>query len=122
MRLQHHCRLNKAILDQGWFEFRRQLEYKTLWTGGWLVIVPAHDTSRTCPRCGNAAAANRPTQARFAGVAGGHTDYVDVVGAINVLRVGHAQFVCRVGGALRSPATGTHRSDPGADQRHTQAQ
>ncbi|WP_176091451.1 RNA-guided endonuclease InsQ/TnpB family protein, partial [Burkholderia ambifaria] len=26
--------LNKSILDQGWFEFRRQLEYKTAWRGG----------------------------------------------------------------------------------------
>jgi len=26
--------LNKAILDQGWFEFRRQLEYKLAWSGG----------------------------------------------------------------------------------------
>lgn len=32
--------LNKAILDQGWFEFRRQLEYKLAWNGGWLVAVP----------------------------------------------------------------------------------
>lgn len=28
--------LNKAILDQGWFEFRRQLEYKQSWRGGHL--------------------------------------------------------------------------------------
>jgi putative transposase len=33
--------LNKAILDQGWFEFRRQLEYKTAWRGGFTVAVPA---------------------------------------------------------------------------------
>ena len=26
--------LNKSILDQGWGEFRRQLEYKQLWRGG----------------------------------------------------------------------------------------
>ncbi|WP_460431540.1 hypothetical protein [Azotobacter salinestris] len=26
--------LNKAILDQGWFEFRRQLDYKLTWNGG----------------------------------------------------------------------------------------
>ena len=25
--------LNKSILDQGWFEFRRQLEYKLAWRG-----------------------------------------------------------------------------------------
>jgi putative transposase len=32
--------LNKSILDQGWFEFRRQLDYKLAWNGGWLVAVP----------------------------------------------------------------------------------
>ncbi len=41
--------LNKAILDQGWFEFRRQLDYKTAWSGGHLVAVPPQNTSRTCP-------------------------------------------------------------------------
>lgn len=29
-------RLNKSILDQGWFEFRRQLTYKLAWLGGWV--------------------------------------------------------------------------------------
>lgn len=31
--------LNKAILDQGWFEFRRQLDYKLAWRGGYLIAV-----------------------------------------------------------------------------------
>src|SRR5690625_6052211 len=31
--------LNKSILDQGWFEFRRQLDYMLAWQGGWLVAV-----------------------------------------------------------------------------------
>jgi transposase len=39
--------LNRAILDQGWPEFRRQLEYKTQWRGHMLVAVPAHHTSQT---------------------------------------------------------------------------
>lgn len=26
--------LNKSILDQGWLEFRRQLDYKLAWKGG----------------------------------------------------------------------------------------
>ncbi|MFB8832092.1 zinc ribbon domain-containing protein [Azotobacter sp. CWF10] len=43
--------LNKAILDQGWFEFRRQLDYKLTWNGGWLIVVPPQNTSRTCPAC-----------------------------------------------------------------------
>jgi hypothetical protein len=41
--------LNKSILDQGWFEFRRQLEYKLNWAGGRLAAVPPHHTSLTPP-------------------------------------------------------------------------
>jgi putative transposase len=111
--------LNKAILDQGWFEFRRQLTYKTSWNGGALVIVPPRNTSRTCPTCTHVAASNRQTQDRFECVACGHTDHADVVAAINILRAGHAQIACQVSGAGMPPATGTHRSDPGADQHCT---
>lgn len=103
--------LNKSILDQGWFEFRRQLDYKVRWNGGRLVAVPPQDTSRTCPCCGHVSAGNRPTQARFACVACGYEDHADVVGAINVLRAGHARIACEVSGAVMPPAAGTHRSD-----------
>lgn len=41
--------LNRSILDQGWGECRRQLEYKVSWNGGMLLVVPPHNTSRTCP-------------------------------------------------------------------------
>ena len=108
--------LNKAILDQGWFEFRRQLDYKLAWAGGWLVAVPPHYTSQTCPECGHCSNANRPTQADFACVQCGAEENADVVGAMNVLRAGHAQFACEVSGAVRPPAAGTHRSDLEAAQ------
>lgn len=103
--------LNKAILDQGWFEFRRQLDYKLAWNGGWLIAVPPQNTSRTCPSCGHLAKENRQTQARFLCVICGFADNADVVGAINVLRAGHARFACEVSGAVMPPAAGTHRSD-----------
>ncbi len=103
--------LNKAILDQGWFEFRRQLDYKLAWKGGWLVAVPPKNTSRTCPACDYVHADNRKTQARFACMACGFEENADLVGAINVLRAGHARFACEVSDAVRSPAAGTHRSD-----------
>jgi len=80
--------LNKSILDQGWFEFRRQLAYKLAWNGGHLIIVPPHNTSRTCPNCGHVSADNRRTQARFACVACGYENHADVVGAINILSRG----------------------------------
>nr|WP_321271379.1 transposase [Alcaligenes faecalis] len=84
--------LNKSILDQGWFEFRRQLDYKLAWNGGWLVAVPPQHTSRTCPCCGHVSAENRQTQARFECVECGFEENADVVGAINVLRAGHARL------------------------------
>ncbi|MBV5299964.1 MAG: transposase, partial [Rhodoferax sp.] len=87
-------RLNKAILDQGWFEFRRQLEYKLHWNGGILIPVPAHYTSQTCPACGHVAKENRQTQASFVCVDCGHEENADVVGAMNVLARGHRVAAC----------------------------
>ena len=103
--------LNKAILDQGWFEFRRQLDYKLAWSGGHLIAVPPQNTSRTCPACGHVSADNRPTQERFACIECGFEGNADVVGAINVLRAGHARLACEVNGAVMPSAAGTHRSD-----------
>jgi putative transposase len=91
--------LNKSILDQGWFGFRRQLDYKLAWNGGYLIAVPPQNTSRTCPCCGYVSADNRQTQARFACVECGFEENADVVGAINILRAGHARFACEVSGA-----------------------
>lgn len=104
-------RFNKLILDQGWFEFRRQLNYKLAWNGGWLVVVPPQNTSRICPCCGHVSADNRRTQARFVCVKCGFEENADVVGAINILRAGHARFACGVSDAAISPAAGTHRSN-----------
>ena len=104
--------LNRAILDQGWFEFRRQLDYKLAWNGGHLVAVPPRNTSRTCPACGHVSAESRRTQERFACVECGFEENADLVGAINVLRAGHARLACEVSGAARPPAAGTHRGEP----------
>ena len=108
--------LNKSILDQGWFEFRRQLGYKLQWAGGYLIAVPPRNTSRTCPACGHVSADNRTSQAKFACVECGFEENADLVGAINILRAGHARCACEVSGAAMPPAAGTHRSDSGATQ------
>ncbi|MBN3799515.1 MULTISPECIES: RNA-guided endonuclease TnpB family protein [Burkholderia] len=86
--------LNKAILDQGWFEFRRQLEYKLAWNGGWLVAVPPANTSRTCPACGYVSADNRTTQEKFACIECSYEENADVVGALNILARGHRVAAC----------------------------
>ena len=105
--------LNKSILDQGWYEFRRQLEYKLAWRGGILIAVPPQNTSRTCPVCSSVSAENRKTQARFRCVTCGFEENADIVGAINILRAGHARLACEVNDAARSSAAGTHQRDLG---------
>lgn len=93
--------LNKSILDQGWFEFRRQLGYKLSWSGGDLILAPPRNTSRTCPACNHVSADNRKTQERFACIECGFEENADLVGAINILRAGHARCACEVSDADR---------------------
>jgi putative transposase len=99
--------LNKSILDQGWFEFRRQLEYKLAWSGGWLIAVPPHNTSRTCPACGHISKDNRQTQAKFACVECGYEENADVVGAMNILARGHRVAACGEDVSHAKPARAT---------------
>jgi putative transposase len=115
--------LNRSILDQGWFEIRRQLGYKLVCRGGRLVPVPAPNTSRTCPCCGHISAENRKTQACFECVECGFSGNADMVAAINIRDRGlailrnegqdFARIACEVNGAAGPSAAGTHRSAPG---------
>ncbi|MEM5292491.1 zinc ribbon domain-containing protein [Paraburkholderia sabiae] len=49
-----------------------------------LLAVPAHNTSRTCPRCAHVAKENLKIQARLACMSCGYENHGDVVGVINV--------------------------------------
>jgi len=100
--------LNKAILDQGWFEFRRQLEYKLLWSGGRLIKVPPQNTSRTCHECGCVSKENRKSQSVFKCIKCSYKENADYVAAINIKRAGHARLACEVSGAVMPPAAGTY--------------
>jgi IS605 OrfB family transposase len=102
--------LNKSILDQGWGEFRRQLEYKEAWLGGGVLAINPRNTSRTCPACNHVSAENRKTQSKFECVKCGYAENADLNAAINILRAGHAQLACQVNGAVMPSATGTHQS------------
>ncbi|NEP87544.1 MAG: IS200/IS605 family element transposase accessory protein TnpB [Okeania sp. SIO2C2] len=47
-------KLAKSIADQGFYEFRRQLEYKCQWYGSELVVVDRFfPSSKTCSYCGH---------------------------------------------------------------------
>ena len=51
--LKNH-KLAQAINEVSWFEFRRQLEYKSKWYGRKLIIAPSnYASSQLCSHCGN---------------------------------------------------------------------
>ena len=84
--------LNRSILDQGWAEYRRQLEYKMRWAGGQVIAVPAMNTSRKCPSCGRVSKDNRKTQSVFLCVKCGFAANADYTASLNILAAGLAVF------------------------------
>jgi putative transposase len=93
-RVAQKSGLNRSILDASPFELRRQLEYKTQWRGGLLVLVPPQNTSRKCPECQHTSAENRKTQAKFVCVECGFSAHADLVGAMNIKEAGLALLAC----------------------------
>jgi len=50
----HNRHLSRAIVDAGWGEFRRLLEYKTVWYGSRLVVAPPfYPSTKMCSACGH---------------------------------------------------------------------
>ncbi|ASC31887.1 RNA-guided endonuclease InsQ/TnpB family protein [Klebsiella pneumoniae] len=92
--------LNRSILDQGWYEMRRQLEYKQFWRGGQVLAIPPAYTSQRCACCGHTAKENRQTQSKFVCQVCGYTENADINGARNILAAGHAVLAC--GGMVQS--------------------
>ncbi len=93
-RVRQKRGLNRSILDQGWGEFRRQLEYKQAWNNGLFIAVNPKNTSRRCFCCGHVSADNRKTQAKFECIACSYTANADINAACNILAAGHAVLAC----------------------------
>ena len=86
--------LNKSILDQGWGEFKRQLQYKLNWLGGlYLEVSPAY-TSQKCSACGYTEKKNRQSQSIFCCQSCGFEENADENAAKNILAAGHAVLAC----------------------------
>jgi putative transposase len=83
--------LNRSILNQGFYEFRRQLEYKAVWHGGHVIAVNPRYTSQTCFSCGHVAKENRLSQAVFKCVECGYTANADLNAAQNIKQRGVEQ-------------------------------
>jgi putative transposase len=95
--------LNRAILDQGWGEFQRQVGYKLEWAGGELILVNPAYTSQECSACHHLARENRKTRDKFECVACGHAEDADVNAAKNIKAAGLAVSACGGFSASRPP-------------------
>ena len=96
--------LNRVILDTGWGDLRRMLEYKA---GAVIVVSPAW-TSRTCWTRGAVDARSRRSQAAFQCVACGHAANAHLNAARNIRRRGLAPLHGEAAGlpgrrAVKSP-------------------
>ena len=91
--------LNRSILDQGWGEFKRQLQYKATWNGGKVVFVPPQYTSQQCSQCGHTEKENRKIQAKFKCLTCGYETHADFNAALNILAAGLAVTAHGVGKA-----------------------
>ena len=85
---------NKAILDQGWHEFFRQLEYKSSWRGGVFIKVNPAYTSQTCFECGHVNKKNRKGQKEFVCMKCKHKANADINASKNILAVGNTVTAC----------------------------
>ena len=51
--IQQNKYLSQSVSDVGWYEFRRQLEYKSKWYGRTIVIINKwYPSSQICSNCG----------------------------------------------------------------------
>ncbi|STB68454.1 transposase, IS605 OrfB family [Citrobacter freundii] len=91
---------NRAIVDRGWYEMRRQLTYKLRWRGGDVLVINPAYTSQKCACCGHTAQGYRQTQVSFICTDCGDTANADINGTRNILAAGHAVLAC--GGTAQS--------------------
>jgi len=116
--------LNRSILDQGWYELRRQLEYKQRWRGGQVLAINPAYTSQKCACCGHTTQENRQSQSKFKCLECGYTENADINAARNILAAGHAVLACEEKAALgrsmkQEPTEGVRFwSERGRDPRH----
>lgn len=105
--------LARRISAAGWGELRRQLEYKTCWRGGTLLVADRfYPSSKTCSGCGAVRANLRLSQRTFSCDACGMSMDRDRNAARNLAALAH-----RVAGGASSPSCGATKNEPAGNPR-----
>jgi putative transposase len=91
--------LARAISDAGWYELRRQLEYKCTWYGRELLVVDRfYPSSKTCSACGQLTPRLPLSIRTWTCTACGAEHDRDLNAARNILAAGLAVAACGAGG------------------------
>ena len=96
--------LNREILNTGWSQLRRMLEYKAARVE---AVAPMY-TSQTCRGCGTADPASRKSQSEFECVHCGHKGNADVNAALNIMASATGATGRRGALALATPTNRQH--------------
>ena len=112
--MSSNSRLAKHVLDAGFSEFRRQLEYKTAKTGARLHFVDRWcPSSKTCSNCGSVKAKLSLTERTYTCGNCGLVIDRDLNAAINIMVAGSApETVNARGGDVRRADTVSGNADP----------
>ncbi|MET9499546.1 transposase [Streptomyces sp. NPDC006552] len=100
--------LNRAILDVGFGEIRRQLEYKAPRYGARVTAVNPAYTSQTCNRCAHVDAKSRRTRDLFTCTRCGHVTHADIGAAVNIK---HRALASEESASTRHAASGHAATD-----------
>jgi putative transposase len=99
-------KLAKSITDASFGEFRRQLEYKTIWNRRHLAVIDRwYPSSKTCHTCGAINDALTLADRRWTCVCGVCHDR-DLNAALNILAVGYTDKLNARGPSARLPQLG----------------
>ena len=112
--MSRNRRLAKHVLDAGFSEFRRQLEYKTARTGAVLRVVDRwYPSSKTCSNCGTVKAKLSLSERVYRCDVCGLSMDRDLNAAINLMVAGSApETVNARGGDVRRADTMSGNADP----------
>jgi putative transposase len=96
-------KLAKSITDASFGEFRRQLEYKTIWNRRHLAVIDRwYPSSKTCHACGVVNDALTLANRSWTCVCGVYHDR-DLNAALNILAVGYTDKLNARGTGVRPP-------------------
>lgn len=85
-------RLARSIADEGWYEFRRHLDYKSRIYGTEIVVAPKfYPSSKTCSNCGHTKAELSLAERTYTCAECGFTLNRDMNAARNLSRLGLSQ-------------------------------